>query len=61
MMNLCCICNKPIMEGEKVTVNVTSTYHILKSTIAYALGKEDMEADASTLCHEDCRLLEDSK
>lgn len=42
------------MDGQRVCVMVTATYHILKSTISYALDKNDMEADPSTLCHEDC-------
>jgi hypothetical protein len=54
MINRCVSCHQPFLEGEKVTVNVTSTYHILKSTIAYALDKYDMEADSSTLRHEEC-------
>lgn len=54
MVQTCCICNHLIMDGQRVCVMVTATYHILKSTISYALDKNDMEADPSTLCHEDC-------
>jgi hypothetical protein len=43
-----------IHDGDKVQVLVTSTYHILKSTVAFALDKFDMEADSKTLCHVRC-------
>lgn len=61
MVNTCYLCDKLINEGDKVTVNVTSTYHMLKSTVAYALDKAEMVADAATLAHEECCYLEDSK
>ena len=55
MIQTCCICHKLIHDGDKVQVMVTSTYHIMKSTIAYALDKFDLEADSSTLCHLRCK------
>lgn len=61
MINCCCVCDKPIMEGDMVTVNVTSRYHLLKSTVAYALDKAEMIADPETLKHEECGYVEDSK
>lgn len=54
MIQTCCICHKLIHEGEKVQVLVISTYHLLKSTTTYALDKNDMEADSSTLSHLRC-------
>jgi hypothetical protein len=54
MLNICQICDKPLQEGDKVRVTVTSTYHMLKSTIAYALDKNDMTADQDSLRHEAC-------
>jgi hypothetical protein len=54
MIQVCCVCEHLIKDGDRVTVQVTSTYHILKSTVAYALNREDMEADSSTLRHESC-------
>ncbi len=54
MMQLCNKCNKLLKEGDTVTVKVTATYHILKSSVAYALDRHGMEADAETLCHLSC-------
>lgn len=54
MINVCAVCDKPLHEGDRVTVTVTSTYHLLKSTVAYALDKYDMEAHGETLKHETC-------
>lgn len=54
MIQLCAKCSKLLREGDRVRVTVTSTYHVLKSTISYALSREDMEADPETLCHETC-------
>ena len=44
-------------EGQLACVLVTATYHILKSSVAYALDKSDMWADPESLVHavpEDC-------
>lgn len=54
MIQTCAKCDRLIKDGDRVTVEVSATYHILKSTIAYALDKADMAADADTLRHEDC-------
>jgi hypothetical protein len=54
MVQLCAKCSKLLREGDEVTVRVTSTYHVLKSTIAYALSRENMIADPDTLEHVDC-------
>lgn len=54
MLQTCNECEKLIREGERVTVEVTSIYHVLKSSIAYALDKACLEADSSTLRHERC-------
>lgn len=54
MIQTCCICQKLIHDGQKVRVMVEATYHILKSTVSYALDKYDLEADSSTLCHKEC-------
>lgn len=54
MVQICTECNKLLKEGEYVTVQVTSTYHVLKSAVAYALDKNDLIADVNTLRHKDC-------
>lgn len=54
MMQTCFVCNKLIKDGDEVTVEVSSTYHILKSTIAYALDKYAMKANSETLRHKEC-------
>jgi hypothetical protein len=54
LVQVCCICHKLLLEGQKVTVNVTSTYHVLKSKVAYALDQRDLEADPDTLAHKEC-------
>jgi len=54
MIHICQECEKLIKEGERVTVKVTSVYHVLKSSVAFALDKTSLEADTSTLKHEVC-------
>lgn len=54
MTHVCYICHKLIEEGERVRVEVESTYHVLKSTVAYALDKHDMIAYSDTLKHKEC-------
>lgn len=54
MIHTCAKCDKLMEEGDRVTVQVTSTYHILKSAVAFALDKASMQADSETLKHEDC-------
>lgn len=64
MINICRRCFSPFLENQRVSAVITATYHILKSKIAYALDKHDMEADAETLVHakeEDCIYDEDYK
>lgn len=58
MVQTCAICNHLIQDGDRVGVWVTATYHVLKSTVAYALDKTDMEADSSSLIHESCASTE---
>ena len=55
MLQLCNKCEKLLREGDEVKVMVTSTYHVLKSTVAYALSRENMVADPATLEHVNCR------
>jgi hypothetical protein len=47
-----------------VSVVATATYHVLKSKIAYALDKSDMDCDPETLVHanqeEDCIYGDDA-
>jgi hypothetical protein len=54
MIHVCKSCNKLIRDGERVTVTVSASYHTLKSTVAYALDKQDMIADSDTLKHDPC-------
>lgn len=54
MINVCPKCEQRIKEGDVVQVQVTATYHELKSQVVYALDKDDMEADATTLEHQKC-------
>lgn len=58
MINACAKCGNLIHDGQRVGVWVTATYHILKSTVAYALDKNDLEAEASSMIHEQCSLPE---
>lgn len=51
MTNVCRRCFSPLREGQLACVVVTATYHILKSSVAYALDKTDMNADPDTLVH----------
>ena len=59
MINYCRNCFSPLLEGQRVSVVATATYHVLKSKIAYALDKHDMDCDPDTLVHanqeEDCK------
>lgn len=55
MQHLCKNCNRLLCEGDVVKVEIMSTYHVLKSTISYALDKQDMSANSSTLRHFDCQ------
>jgi len=62
MINLCRRCYSPLKEGQRVSVVATASYHVLKSKIAYALDKGDMECDPDTLVHaleEDCQYDDD--
>lgn len=64
MTNYCRRCFSDLKEGQRVSVVMSATYHMLKSRIAYALDKTDMEADAETIVHakeEDCVYEEDWK
>lgn len=54
MIQICVKCKHLLCEGDKVTVQVTATYHVLKSKIAYALDKSDLECDSDTLGHLEC-------
>ncbi len=54
MIQTCAKCNHIIQEGERVGVWVEATYHLLKSTVSYALDKEGMRADAESMTHIKC-------
>lgn len=54
MQHICSGCLKLLAEGDLVRVEVESTYHILKSAIAYALDK-DLKAMSDTLRHSNCQ------
>jgi hypothetical protein len=54
MEKQCIICGKLLGEGERVEVLVRATYHILKSKIAFALDKNDMEPISGTMAHVEC-------
>lgn len=56
MIQWCNNCKKLLEEGDAVSVKIFSKYHILKSTIAYALDKNNMSADPSTLEHINCQF-----
>ena len=55
MLHICPTCNSPIMEGQRVRIEVSATYHALKSAVSYALDKSDLEADGKTLRHDNCQ------
>ena len=42
------------MEGDYVELLVRSDYHVLKSTVSFALDQTRMIFDPSTLRHVDC-------
>jgi hypothetical protein len=54
MVHICSACGQLLKDGEKVSVNVSAIYRVLKSSIAYALDKSSLEADSETLKHLDC-------
>jgi hypothetical protein len=54
VIHLCRRCDRLIKDGERVSVKVESTYHVLKSSIAFALDKHDLEASSDTLEHVHC-------
>lgn len=58
-MHKCNICKKLLREGAHVEVLVRTTYHPLKSKVAYALDKYDMEPIVDTLVHTECADTED--
>lgn len=60
MEKACVICRKLIKEGERVEVLVRATFHVLKSKIAYALDKEDLETVSGTIAHTACADDEDN-
>lgn len=53
MIQTCPICNKVIYDGDRVITEIAATYRQLKSTVHYALSKEDMEV-IGPLIHEEC-------
>lgn len=53
MINMCGNCNRLLEEGDQVTTRIVSTYHVLKSKIAYALDHRDMNA-IEPLKHYNC-------
>lgn len=55
MINICPNCNKVLEEGDRVRATVSSTYHFLKSAVAYALDKNDIEV-LELLKHVDCNF-----
>lgn len=54
MQHTCKSCSKLLNEGDIVKVEIISKYHILKSTVAYALDK-DLTALSETLHHVNCQ------
>lgn len=58
MIHLCSKCDRVIRDGDRVTVEITSVYHLLKSSVAYALDKASLEAHGDTLRHENCDRIE---
>ena len=54
MILICSSCKKIFEESDRVTVEVTSTFHIIKSERAFCLDKNDLYADSSTMRHEEC-------
>lgn len=50
----CQVCGLLIKEGERVEVLVRATFHALKSKVAYALDRDDLEPVGGTMVHIDC-------
>jgi hypothetical protein len=55
MLSLCSECDKLLGEGDDVKVVVRSKFHILKSTVTFALDKHAMVCDPRTLRHTNCQ------
>lgn len=54
MLSLCQSCGKLIGEGDRVKAEIESTFHVLKSTVTFALDKASMTCDPETLRHTNC-------
>lgn len=54
MLSICQACDKLLVEGDYVELLVRSDYHVLKSTVAFALDQTHMIFDPETLKHVDC-------
>lgn len=58
MLKTCELCGELLKEGDTVECKIRSTYHVLKSSIAYALDRNNMEV-ITPLRHQDCRSAGD--
>lgn len=56
MLSLCQTCNRLLAEGDWVRLLVKSRFHVLKSTVSFALDQNDMEFDPTTLAHVSCQM-----
>lgn len=54
MINRCRKCNKVLVEGDTVKVQVKSEYHSIPSKVAFSISKNIEAAYADTLEHDDC-------
>ncbi len=54
MIKYCADCQRPILDGERISFVGNATYHVIDSLIAYAIDKHDLEIDPDSICHSDC-------
>ena len=56
-LSKCQSCGELLREGEEVTARVKSVYHVLKSSIAFALDKDRTEYVKGSLRHTECPVI----
>ena len=55
MIHICSKCDEEIIDGDWISLTVTTRYKRLGSKIAFALNTGDMVAETDSLCHSDCK------
>lgn len=55
MLSLCASCGRLLCEDDEVVAEITSRFHVLKSTVTFALDKSAMRCNPDTLRHYSCQ------